>query len=74
VADIRQFTVRVIERNLALPQGCASSPTMFHDAQVTSRIKDAFASIAGSLSGARLSRSLFSIRSRQRGSACCPDS
>jgi Flp pilus assembly protein TadG len=55
-ASIRLFTVRVIEGNLALLQGCASSPSMFYDVQVASQLKDVFASIAASLSGVRLSK------------------
>jgi Flp pilus assembly protein TadG len=55
-ANIRLFTVRVIEGNLALLQGCATTPSMFYDVQVASQLKDVFASIAASLSGARLSK------------------
>jgi Flp pilus assembly protein TadG len=56
LANIRLFTVRVIEGNLALLQGCATSPSMFYDVQAASQLKDVFASIAASLSGARLSK------------------
>jgi Flp pilus assembly protein TadG len=55
-ANIKLFTVRVIEGNLSLLQGCATTPTMFYDVQVASQLKDVFASIAASLSGARLSK------------------
>jgi Flp pilus assembly protein TadG len=55
-AKIKMFTVRVIEGNAALLQGCASAPNMFYDVQVASQLKDAFASIAASLSGVRLSK------------------
>ena len=55
-AKIRLFTVRVIEGNVALLQGCASAPNMFYDVQVASQLKDVFTSIAISLSGARLSK------------------
>jgi Flp pilus assembly protein TadG len=55
-AKIKLFTVRVIEGNLTLLQGCASAPNMFYDVQVASQLKDVFASIAASLSGARLSK------------------
>jgi Flp pilus assembly protein TadG len=55
-ANIRLFTVRVIEGNLSLLQGCATTPGMFYDVQVASQLKDVFASIAASLSGARLSK------------------
>jgi len=55
-AGIRLFTVRVIEGNLALLQGCASAPNMFYDVQVASDLKSVFTSIAASLSGARLAK------------------
>lgn len=55
-SNIRLFTVRVIEGNLALLQGCASAPNMFYDVQVATQLKDVFTSIAASLSGARLSK------------------
>lgn len=55
-ANIRLYTVRVIEGNLALLQGCASAPNMFYDVQAASQLKDVFASIAASLSGARLAK------------------
>ena len=53
---IRVFTVRVIEGNVPLLQGCASAPNMFYDVQVASQLTPVFASIAASLSGARLSK------------------
>jgi Flp pilus assembly protein TadG len=55
-ANIRLFTVRVIEGNLALLQGCATAPNMFYDVQVATQLKDVFTSIAASLSGARLAK------------------
>ncbi len=55
-AKIKLFTVRVIEGNLDLLQSCASAANMFYDVQVASQLKDVFASIAASLSGARLSK------------------
>jgi hypothetical protein len=55
-AKIKLFTVRVIEGNLGLLQGCASASNMFYDVQVASQLTSVFASIAASLSGARLSR------------------
>jgi Flp pilus assembly protein TadG len=55
-ASIRMYVVRVIEGNAALLQGCASTPNMYYDVQVASQLKDVFASIASSLSGARLSK------------------
>jgi Flp pilus assembly protein TadG len=53
---IRVFTVRVIEGNVPLLQGCASASNMFYDVQVASQLTPVFASIAASLSGARLSK------------------
>lgn len=44
-AKIRLFTVRVIEGNLDLLQGCATAPNMFYDVQVPSQLKDVFTSI-----------------------------
>ena len=55
-AKIKLFTVRVIEGNLSLLQGCASASNMFYDVQVASQLTSVFASIAASLSGARLSK------------------
>ena len=55
-AKIKLFTVRVIEGNLSLLQGCASAPNMFYDVQVASQLTAVFSSIAASLSGARLSK------------------
>ena len=55
-AKIKLFTVRVIEGNLDLLQGCATAPNMFYDVQVASQLKDVFTSIAASLSGVRLSK------------------
>jgi Flp pilus assembly protein TadG len=55
-AGIRLYTVRVIEGNLPLLQGCASATTMFYDVQVASDLTNVFASIAATLSGARLAR------------------
>ncbi len=53
---IKVYTVRVIEGNLNLLQACASAPNMFYDVQVSSELTPVFASIAASLSGARLSK------------------
>jgi Flp pilus assembly protein TadG len=55
-ASIKLYTVRVIEGNLDLLKGCASASNMFYDVTVASQLKDVFASIAASLSGARLSK------------------
>ncbi len=54
--NIKLYTVRVIEGNLELLQGCATAPNMFFDVQAASELKGVFASIAASLSGARLAK------------------
>ena len=55
-ANIKLFTVRVIEGNAPLLQGCATADNMFFDVQAASELKGVFASIAASLSGARLAK------------------
>jgi len=54
--NIKLYTVRVIEGNLDLLKGCATADNMFFDVQLASELKGVFASIAASLSGARLSK------------------
>ena len=55
-ANIRMYVVRVIEGNATLLSGCATAANMYYDVQVSSQLKDVFASIAASLTGARLSK------------------
>jgi Flp pilus assembly protein TadG len=55
-ANIKLYTVRVIEGNAPLLQGCATADNMFFDVQAASELKSVFASIAASLSGARLAK------------------
>jgi hypothetical protein len=50
------YVVRVIEGNASLLSSCATAPNMYYDVQVSSQLKDVFASIAASLTGARLSK------------------
>ncbi|MGB9368005.1 MAG: pilus assembly protein [Xanthobacteraceae bacterium] len=54
--NIKLYTVRVIEGNVSLLQGCATADNMFFDVQAASELKGVFASIAASLSGARLAK------------------
>lgn len=54
--NIKLYTVRVIEGNVALLRGCATADNMFYDVQAASELKSVFASIAASLSGARLAK------------------
>ena len=55
-ANIKLYTVRVIEGNVDLLKGCATGDNMFFDVQLASELKGVFASIAASLSGARLAK------------------
>jgi Flp pilus assembly protein TadG len=55
-ANIKLYTVRVIEGNLEVLQSCATAANMFYDVQAASELKGVFASIAASLSGARLAK------------------
>jgi Flp pilus assembly protein TadG len=55
-ANIKLYTVRVIEGNVDLLRACASASNMFYDVSAASQLKDVFTSIAASLSGARLSK------------------
>jgi hypothetical protein len=55
-ANIKLYTVRVIEGNVDLLRGCATADNMFFDVQLASELKSVFASIAASLSGARLAK------------------
>jgi Flp pilus assembly protein TadG len=55
-ANIKVYTVRVIEGNVELLRGCATGDNMFFDVQAASELKGVFASIAASLSGARLAK------------------
>ena len=55
-AKIKMYTVRVIEGNAALLQACATASNMYYDVQLSSQLKDVFASIAASLSGTRLAK------------------
>jgi Flp pilus assembly protein TadG len=55
-ANIKVYTVRVIEGNVDLLRSCATADNMFFDVQLASELKGVFASIAASLSGARLAK------------------
>jgi Flp pilus assembly protein TadG len=55
-ANIKVYVVRVIEGNASLLSGCASASNMYYDVQVSSQLRDVFASIAASLSSVRLSK------------------
>ncbi len=55
-ANIRIYTVRVINGDAALLKGCATNPSMYYDVQQASQLNAAFSSIAQSLANLRLSK------------------
>jgi uncharacterized protein YegL len=55
-ANIRLYTVRVIEGNAALLQNCATKPDMYYDVQEASQLNNVFSSIAQNLANLRISK------------------
>ena len=55
-ANIKVYTVRVINGNSSLLQGCATTPTMYYDVQQASELNSVFTSIAQNLASLRLSK------------------
>ncbi|MEJ0074732.1 MAG: pilus assembly protein [Alphaproteobacteria bacterium] len=55
-ANIKVYTVRVIDGNASLLQGCATNPTMYYDVQQASQLNSVFSSIAQQLATLRISR------------------
>ncbi|MCC6889727.1 MAG: VWA domain-containing protein [Hyphomicrobiales bacterium] len=55
-AGIRIYTVRVINGDASLLQGCATKPQMYYDVQQASQLNAAFSSIAQSLASLRISK------------------
>ena len=55
-ANIKIYTVRVIEGNATLLRNCASKPTMYYDVQQASQLNVVFAAIAQDLANLRLSK------------------
>jgi hypothetical protein len=54
--NIKIYTVRVIDGNASLLQGCASKPDMYFDVQQASELDNVFSSIAQSLANLRISK------------------
>jgi len=54
VANIRIYTVRVINGDAELLQGCATNPTMYFDVQQASQLNSVFSSIAQNLANLRI--------------------
>ena len=55
-ANIKVYTVRVINGNASLLQGCATNPTMYYDVQQASQLNSVFSSIAQNLASLRISK------------------
>jgi Flp pilus assembly protein TadG len=55
-ANVRIYTVRVINGNASLLKACASSPTMYYDVQQASQLNAVFASIAQNLANLRIAK------------------
>ena len=55
-ANIKIYTVRVINGNASLLQACATNPTMYYDVQQASELNSVFTSIAQNLASLRISK------------------
>jgi Flp pilus assembly protein TadG len=53
-ANIRLYTVRVIDGNASLLQGCATTPSMYYDVQQADQLNAAFGAIAQNLANLRI--------------------
>jgi Flp pilus assembly protein TadG len=54
--NIRVYTVRVIDGNASLLQGCATNTNMYYDVQQASELNSVFTSIAQNLASLRISK------------------
>lgn len=55
-ANIKLYTVRVIDGNASLLQGCATNPTMYYDVQQASQLNAVFTAIAQNLANLRIAK------------------
>jgi uncharacterized protein YegL len=55
-ANIRIYTIRVINGNASLLRSCATNPTMYYDVQQASQLNGVFGSIAQNLANLRLAK------------------
>jgi Flp pilus assembly protein TadG len=55
-ANIKVYTVRVIDGNAALLQSCATNPSMYYDVQQASQLNAVFTSIAQNLANLRIAK------------------
>jgi hypothetical protein len=55
-ANIKIYTVRVIDGDATLLKNCASKPTMYYDVQQASQLNSVFSSIAQNLANLRIAK------------------
>jgi hypothetical protein len=55
-AGVKIYTIRVLDGNASLLQGCASNPTMYYDVQNAAQLNDVFSLIANNLANLRISQ------------------
>jgi len=55
-ANIKLYTVRVIDGDVTLLQGCATKPSMYYDVQQASQLNSVFSSIAQNLANLRIAQ------------------
>jgi len=55
-ANIKMYTVRVIEGNVTLLKGCATKPAMYYDVQQADQLNSVFTSIAQNLANLRIAQ------------------
>jgi hypothetical protein len=55
-ANIKVYTVRVIDGDVTLLKNCATNPTMYFDVQDASQLNNVFSSIAQNLANLRIAK------------------
>jgi Flp pilus assembly protein TadG len=55
-ANIKLYTVRIIDGDVTLLQGCATTPSMYYDVQQSSQLNSVFSSIAQNLANLRITQ------------------
>jgi Mg-chelatase subunit ChlD len=55
-ANIKLYTVRVLDGDASLLQGCATKPSMYYDVEQASQLNSAFGSIAQNLANLRIAQ------------------
>jgi hypothetical protein len=55
-ANIKLYTIRVIDGNAALLQACATKPDMYYNVQNASQLNSVFTTIAQNLANLRIAK------------------